>query len=153
MLIALTINFFGCQAGYTANPKAEQKKAVQQKVEAGPKKPEPPPKYNIGDFVYTSENKRDPFEPIYLTKLKESKRANVVKKGYELDELKLVGILMTDKNKFIMMEDVQGRGINFKKGDLLNNNLWIVDIVGDKVIFGYKLKGEEKKFTIDIPRK
>jgi len=48
---------------------------------------------------------------------------------------------------------MQGRGILFRKGDYLNKNLWIVDILDGNIVLGYKLKGEIRTFTLDIPRK
>ncbi len=113
----------------------------------------PPKKLDIGDFNYTSENRRDPFEPVYLAKVKNTKAATSLKRGYELEELKLVGILKTEKTKFAMMEDMQGKGIMFKKGDNLNNNLWVADVVDGRVILAYRLKNDIKNINIDIPKK
>jgi len=110
-------------------------------------------KFNVGDFEYTSDNRRDPFEPVYLARVKRSKEATSLKKGYELEELKLVGILKTDKTKFAMMEDMQGKGVMFKKGDYLNNNLWVADVVDGRVVLSYKLKNDIKNINIDIPKK
>ena len=112
-----------------------------------------PAKFNVGDFTYTSDNRRDPFEPVYLARVKRSKEATSLKRGYELEELKLVGILKTDKAKFAMMEDMQGKGVMFKKGDNLNNNLWVADVVDGRVILAYKLKNDVKNINIDIPKK
>ncbi|HQB33656.1 MAG: hypothetical protein BWX92_00681 [Deltaproteobacteria bacterium ADurb.Bin135] len=112
-----------------------------------------PQKFNVGDFDYTSENRRDPFEPVYLERFKKNKEANSLKRGYELEELKLVGILKTDKTRFAMMEDMQGKGIMFKKGDSLNNNLWVADVVDGRVVLAYRLKNDIKSINIDIPKK
>jgi len=112
-----------------------------------------PAKFNVGDFTYTSDNRRDPFEPVYLARVKRSKEATSLKRGYELEELKLVGILKTDKARFAMMEDMQGKGVMFKKGDNLNNNLWVADVVDGRVILAYKLKNDVKNINIDIPKK
>jgi Tfp pilus assembly protein PilP len=112
-----------------------------------------PAKFNVGDFNYTSDNRRDPFEPVYLARVKRSKEATSLKRGYELEELKLVGILKTDNTKFAMMEDMQGKGIMFKKGDHLNNNLWVADVVDGRVVLAYKLKNDIKNINIDIPKK
>jgi len=112
-----------------------------------------PAKFNVGDFEYTSDNRRDPFEPVYLARVKRTKEATSLKKGYELEELKLVGILKTDKTKFAMMEDMQGKGVMFKKGDYLNNNLWVADVVDGRVVLAYKLKNDVKNINIDIPKK
>jgi Tfp pilus assembly protein PilP len=113
-----------------------------------------PLKFNIGDFTYTSANRRDPFEALFLKDIKQqSGRSTALKKGYELEELKLVGIMKADNKNLAMMEDMQSKGIIFKKNDFLNKNLWITEILSDKVEFGYKIKGEIKTFTIEIPRK
>ena len=112
-----------------------------------------PAKFNVGDFNYTSDNRRDPFEPVYLARVKRTKEATSLKRGYELEELKLVGILKTDKTKFAMMEDTQGKGVMFKKGDYLNNNLWVSDVVDGRVVLSYKLKNDIKNINIDIPKK
>jgi Tfp pilus assembly protein PilP len=106
-------------------------------------------KYQIGDFSYISQERRDPFEPILL----KVKKSNISKSGYELEELRLAGIIKKDSSWYAMMEDVQGRGIVFKKGDFLNNNLWIFDILEGKVIFAYRVKKEIRKFSVDIPKK
>jgi Tfp pilus assembly protein PilP len=118
-----------------------------------PKQAAPVAKFNISDFNYSSDNRRDPFEPIYLARVKHTKETSSLKKGYELEELKLVGILKTDKTKFAMMEDMQGKGVMFKKGDYLNNNLWVADVVDGRVVLAYKLKNDVKNINIDIPKK
>ncbi|MCX5811020.1 MAG: pilus assembly protein PilP [Proteobacteria bacterium] len=124
-------------------------------VKAEAKKAEPaPPKFNVGEFTYTSANRRDPFETSFLKDIKQQAgKASVLKKGYELEELKLVGIMKAGSRNLAMMEDMQSKGILFKKNDYLNKNLWITDIFADKVEFGYKIKGETKTFSIEIPRK
>ncbi len=140
------------QGTVLAQAKVEQKKPEAAKPEA--KKAEPAaPKFNVGDFTYTSANRRDPFEAVALTGLKEAGKGASSKKGYELEELRLVGIMKAGSINIAMMEDMKGRGLLFKKNDYLNKNLWIVNILADKVEFGYKIKGEIKTFTIDIPRK
>jgi hypothetical protein len=141
------------QLGYAADPKTAPNKVEPQKPEVAPNKPESPPKFNVSDFVYSSEGRRDPFQSLPLARLRESKTKKATKRGYELEELKIVGLLKTDKSKYVMMEDVQGKGITFQKGDYLNSNLWVVDVLDSNVVFGYKLKEEIKKFTVDVPRK
>jgi hypothetical protein len=110
-------------------------------------------KTNIKEFSYTSQDKRDPFEPLHLLKMKKNKGSDARKTGYELEELKLVGVLKTGAVKFAVMEDVQGRGLLFKKGDFVNKNLWVIDILENKVVMGYKLRGDTRKIAIDIPGK
>lgn len=137
--------FFACQQVFGAEPKkAEPAKVPGSQV------------FNVGDFTYTSENRRDPFEKAYAVQVKQTRevvRGKAIKKGYELEELKVVGLLKTDVNRFVMMEDMQGKGILFKKGDFINKDLWIVDVLDGKVALGYKLKGETRRILLDIPRK
>jgi Tfp pilus assembly protein PilP len=118
-------------------------------------------KFDIGDFEYKSEGRRDPFEPVLLLKAKSAREVKVIKDkkstadalGYELEELKLVGVLKSDKGMMAMMEDTQGKGIFFRKGDPINQNMWVADISNSNVVFAYKLKGEIKKVVVDLPIK
>ena len=147
-IVAAFMLITACQGASFAQAKVEPKKQPEAK------KAEPaPPQFNVGDFTYTSSNRRDPFEPLFLTNPKQPGKADALKRGYELEELKLVGIMKTGNKNLAMMEDMQGKGMLFKKNDYLNKNLWIVNILAEKVEFGYKIKGEIKTFTIDIPRK
>ncbi len=135
--------------------------AAELKKAAEPKKVKEEKQVQIGDFTYTSKDKRDPFEPTYLFKAKRGKEKQVVKgskgevlkSGYELEELRLVGIIMKEKNRYAMMEDMQGRGVLFKNGDLINPTIFIVDILESKVILGYSVKGELRKFEMEIQKK
>jgi len=106
------------------------------------------------DFAYTSKDRRDPFEPLYLAKIRQAKAGgSALKEGYELEELKLVGVLKTSGARFAMMEDMQGKGLLFKKGDHLNKSTWILDIEDEKILVAYSVKGDIRKVAIDIPRK
>jgi Tfp pilus assembly protein PilP len=122
----------------TAAPKAEEKK----------------PALSVADFSYSSQDRRDPFEQVHVLKTRSKDTASKeTKSGYELEELKLVGVVKTGAVTFAVMEDTQGKGMMFKKGDFLNNNLWLFDFLQDKVLFAYKLKGDVRKIPVDIPRK
>jgi hypothetical protein len=147
MLILLT-------AGYSYP--AEQKKpggpALNMPGPAEQKKPGGPA-LNVSDFVFSTENRRNPFEPVNLLKAKQHRESGGIKAGYELEELRLVGTVKSDKKRVAMMEDMQGKGVMLKKGDFINNNLWVVDIPENKVVLGYKLKGEVKKIDVDLPKK
>ncbi len=156
MIIAFTLIFFA-----SVSLAAEEKKDSQPVKESQVKNDEV--KYDIGDFEYKSEGTRDPFEPVLMNKVKEkrtvmvdkSKKAVEEKKGYELEELRLVGVLKSDKGMMAMMENTQGEGIFYRKGDPLNNRLgmWVADISDSNVVFAYKLKGEIKKVVVDLPTK
>ena len=120
-------------------------------VSAGDPKKEEKKRFDVGDFSFTSYKRRDPFEPAYLLRVKRD-RTNKEdgKKGFELDELKFVGTLKTDKGRSAMMEDMQGKGMLFKKGDHINKNLWVLDILENRMVLGYKLKNETRKIHVDI---
>ena len=105
------------------------------------------------DFSYTSKDRRDPFEPVFLAKLKQQQTSGRLKEGYELEELKLVGVLKSGGAKFAMMEDMQGKGLLFKQGDFINKTMWIMDVEEERVTMAYKIKGDVRKFPIDIPRR
>ncbi len=105
------------------------------------------------DFSYTSKDRRDPFEPVFLARLKQQQTRGSVKEGYELEELKLVGVLKSNGAKFAMMEDMQGKGLLFKQGDFVNKTAWIMDVGEERVTMAYRIKGDVRKFTVDIPRK
>jgi Tfp pilus assembly protein PilP len=116
-------------------------------------KNQPQERPGSSDFSYSAQDRRDPFEPVYEAKTKKIVSDSKQKEGYELEELKLVGVIKTGNVKFAMMEDVQGRGMLFKKGDFLNTSLWLFDILDDKVILAHKLRGDIRKIPLDIPRK
>jgi len=136
---------------------AEPPKPQQQQAPVGQKKTEK--KVDLGNFTYTSEGRRDPFEPVLLLKAKSGREVKVAKNktntaeptGYELEELKLVGVLRSEKGMMAMMEDTQGKGVFFRKGDHLNQNMWVLDISKSNMVLGYKLKGEIKKVVVDVP--
>ncbi len=112
------------------------------------------PAADMDHFSYASQDRRDPFEPVYL--LKAARRTSVrpaEKEGYELEELKFVGMIKSGAVTFALMEDTQGKGLLFKKGDFLNKNLWVFDTLEDKVVLAYKLRGDIRKILLDIPRK
>jgi len=126
-----------------AEQKAEEKAA-----------PKAPPSSTIGDFTYTAQDRRDPFEQVHLLKMaKKNLGMGVQKSGYELEELKLVGIVKSGAVTFAVMEDTQGKGMMFKKGDFINSNMWLLDFLEDKVVFGYKLRGDIRRIAVDLPRK
>jgi Tfp pilus assembly protein PilP len=118
-------------------------------------------KFDISDFEYKSDGRRDPFEPVLLLREQSRREVKVVKDkkstgdglSYELEELRLVGVLKSDKGMMAMMEDTQGKGIFFRKGDPLNQNMWVADISNTNVVFAYKLKGEMKKVVVELPIK
>ena len=160
----------GAQLKQPGPAKPGQDLASRSAKPAAPAK-ETVPKFNVEDFTFHPESSRNPFEPILLLKAKTSRGLSVRttkektskttkttkekldKVDYELEELRLVGIIKSGTGMIAMMEDMQGKGMLFKKGDYLNSNLWIQDIGDEKVILGYKLKGDSKKLEMDIHRR
>ena len=139
--------------------------AQTPKVQPAPKKEaakeEAAKKFNVEDFTYSAEG-RDPFEPVLLLKAKTARGVNVrsskekkesERAGYELEELRFVGVIKSGTGMIAMMEDVQGKGIFFRKGDHLNKNMWVMDVSASNMVVGYKSKGETKKIVVDIPSK
>ena len=147
--------FLGLSCAYAQTPKVQP----APKKEAA--KEEAAKKFNVEDFTY-SEGGRDPFEPVLLLKAKTSRGVNVrsskekkepERAGYELEELRFVGVIKSGTGMIAMMEDMQGKGIFFRKGDHLNKNMWVMDVSASNMVVGYKSKGETKKIVVDIPSK
>ncbi len=118
-------------------------------------------KYELGEFSFSSKHLRDPFEPVFLLKARKLRvgyqvptdKAKGLREGYELEELRLVGIIQKENARYAMMEDLQGKGMLFKKGDMINPRLWIVDVVENKVVMGYRTKKATKTFEVEIQKK
>lgn len=106
----------------------------------------------MSDFTYTSQ-RRDPFQHTAAFKEKNRPGTEALKAGYELEELKLVGVMKAGSEKFAVMEDMQGKGLLFKRGQNLNSNLWVSDILEEKIILGHRLRGDVRMITLNIPRK
>ncbi|HAR96537.1 MAG TPA: hypothetical protein DCR97_11335 [Deltaproteobacteria bacterium] len=107
---------------------------------------------SLNDFTYTSQ-RRDPFERALAFRAKNQLGAEALKVGYELEELKLVGVMKAGSEKFAVMEDMQGKGLLFKKGQNLNSNLWVSDILEEKIILAHRLRRDVRMITLNIPRK
>ncbi len=147
--------FLGISCAYAQNPKvrpAGKKEAAKEDTAK---------KFDVEDFTYSAEG-RDPFEPVLLLKAKTSRGVSVGSSrdkkeaeriGYELEELRFVGVIKSGTGMIAMMEDMQGKGIFFRKGDHLNKNMWVMDVSASSMVVGYKTKGETKKIVVDIPSK
>jgi Tfp pilus assembly protein PilP len=107
---------------------------------------------NLNDFTYTSQ-RRDPFERALALKGKNQLGSEALRTGYELEELKLVGVMKAGPEKFAIMEDMQGKGLLFKKGESLNKNMWVSEILEEKVILSHRLRGDTRLISLNIPRK
>jgi Tfp pilus assembly protein PilP len=113
----------------------------------------PPSKAVQDNFSYSAKDRRDPFEALYQARTTKPTLSVQKKAGYELEELKVVGVVKSGAVKFAVMEDIQGKGLFFKKGDFINTGMWIEEILDNKIVFAHKLRGDVRKIPIDIPRK
>jgi Tfp pilus assembly protein PilP len=104
-------------------------------------------------FSYSAKDRRDPFEVLYQARSAKPTLSAQKKVGYELEELKVVGVVKSGTVKFAVMEDIQGKGLFFKKGDFINTGMWIEEILDNQIVFAHKLRGDVRKIPIDIPRK
>jgi Tfp pilus assembly protein PilP len=140
----------GVSCAYAQTPKAPPAKKEAAVV-----------KFNVEDFTY-QEQGRNPFEPVLLLRAKTSRavsvraskdKSNPDRVGYELEELRFVGVIKSGTGMIAMMEDMQGKGVFFRKGDHLNNNMWVMDVSASNMVVGLKTKGETKKIIVDLPSK
>jgi Tfp pilus assembly protein PilP len=113
----------------------------------------PTVKTQTGVFSYSAQDRRDPFEVTYQARATKPTPLAQKRSGYELEELKVVGVVKTGAVKFVVMEDIQGRGLFFKKGDFINSSMWILEILDNQIILAHKLRGDIRKIPVDIPRK
>jgi Tfp pilus assembly protein PilP len=117
-------------------------------------------KFDVSDFTYTSKDRRDPFEPVYILRTKKGREPMLarttknepLKQGYELEELRLAGIIKKGNTRFAMMEDSQGKGVLFKKGDPINPNMWVDDIFDTRIVLAYRIKNDTKRVELEIPK-
>lgn len=142
----------------SATDKKEEKEVKKQEAQirsvADQKRQEEQKKIiEIENFVYTSKGRRDPFFATALNERKRSVAKKEEKVSYELEELRIVGILRTEGGFYAMMEDKQGNGMLFKVGDYVNKNMWIQEIRTDRIVFAYKLKEEIRTISMDVPKK
>jgi hypothetical protein len=134
-LLFLAVSISSSDSAATQETTPETKKAV-----------------SLNDFTYTSQ-RRDPFERALGFKSKNQLGEQALKSGYELEELKLVGVIKAGPERFAVMEDMQGKGLLFKKGESLNKNMWVSEILEEKVILGHRLRGDTRLISLNIPRK
>lgn len=150
----------GCEkqpAAPTAAPQA--KKAVTKPAEVKPTSPEapPPPKY-----TYDPAGRRDPFVPLVLA----AKKAAPTAQGgaeivpleplqrYELDQLRLIGIVMVKPQPIAMVAAPDGKSYILKRGVKLGkNNGSVIAITIDAVVVKEEyldISGETRSATVEI---
>lgn len=118
---------------------------------ATPPPPPPPPTAPAGDiddeiaYVYSPIGKRDPFRSIY-EKFQDEEEGRTVTplQKFELDQLKLVGIVSRIATPYAMVEDPNGKGHTLTRGKLIGKN-WgrVSQITAECVI----IKEEYRDYT------
>ncbi|MEO1231859.1 MAG: pilus assembly protein PilP [Myxococcota bacterium] len=91
--------------------------------------PEPPPQPETATlddeiaYVYSPIGKRDPFRSIYEKfQDEEGQRTVTPLQKFELDQLKLVGIVSRIATPYAMVEDPNGKGHTLTRGKLIGKN-------------------------------
>lgn len=111
------------------------------------------------EYVYDPTGKRDPFKSFMDTqkKVRPSAPATVLQ-SYDLNTLRLVGIMMLPGKKVAIIEDPTGRGYHVKVGTPLGmNDGVVVDILNDEVVVEEKYmdataQTKARKVSIKIPK-
>ena len=111
------------------------------------------------EYVYDPAGKRDPFK----TFLESVKKVGVVApatplQSYDLNTLKLVGIMMLPGKKVAIIEDPTGKGYHVKVGTHIGlNDGVVVDILSDEVLVEERYldvtaQTKARKVSIKIPK-
>ncbi|MDO8445235.1 MAG: pilus assembly protein PilP [Deltaproteobacteria bacterium] len=112
------------------------------------------------EYAYDAAGKRDPFKP-FIELEKKGAPAKVPLsplQAYDVNELRLVGIILLPGKRVAMIEDPAGKGYNVTVGVLIGKNDGkVVEILKDEVIVEEKLVDETgqpktRKVSITIPK-
>ena len=125
-LASVTVLAAGC-SGDTAPPPAS---STGSRRPTTPPKPSPSPDLTdpakIEDeiaYVYSPIGKRDPFRSIYDEFQQDSGNEQLTElQKFELDQLKLVGIVSRIATPYAMVEDPNGKGHTLTRGKLIGKN-------------------------------
>ena len=113
------------------------------------------------EYVYNPAGKRDPFKTFIesVTEKKERAAAPVSPlQSYDLNTLRLVGIMMLPGKKVAIVEDPSGKGYHVKVGTHIGlNDGVVVEILKDEVIVEEKyldetLQTRARKVSVKIPK-
>ena len=113
------------------------------------------------EYVYNPAGKRDPFKTFLesVTEKKERAAAPVTPlESYDLNTLRLVGIMMLPGKNVAIIEDPTGKGYHVKVGTHMGlNDGVVVEILNDKVVVEEKYLDETaqtktRKVSVKIPK-
>lgn len=152
-LMAVSICVSGCNKGEVAPVKvAPVKKTVAPvQIAVAPVKK--------AEYLYDPAGKRDPFK----TFIEVGKTARAVApatplQSYDLNALRLVGIMMLPGKKVAIIEDPTGKGYHVKEGTRIGmNDGVVVEILNDEVIVEERYLDEtaqtkKRKVSVKIPK-
>ncbi len=106
-----------------------------------------------GIITYNPEGKTDPFAPLFKegAAAEKGKRTRTIRTPLELvdlDQLKLVAIMLADSGNRALVEEASGKGYVISKGTYIGNNSGrIVKILNDRIIVEEEIEniiGEKK---------
>ena len=112
-----------------------------------------------GDYAYDPSGKRDPFRPLYLLRKPLAQTAEPVTplQGYEIGQLRLVGVVFNLAPPRAMVEDSSGLGFIITPGTPIGPNggvvtairprqvvveEWQTDVIGER---------HKKEFLLELP--
>ena len=106
-------------------------------------------------YSYKAEGRRDPFKSLLFGRAaqkekeqKEGVKINGPLQNYDLETLKLVGIVWGELGNFAIIEAPDGKGYNaYLNTPIGRHNGWIKEITADKIVISesyINIKGEKK---------
>lgn len=111
------------------------------------------------EYVYDSSGKRDPFKSFIDTEKKARPAAPATPlQSYDLNTLRLVGIMMLPGKKLAIIEDPSGKGYHVKVGTHIGlNDGVVVEILKDEVVveesyLDVTAQTKARKVSIKIPK-
>lgn len=133
----------GCSKGEKTPKQEEQKKQVSTKTAKAPKPPKEESKNEPVPVAYHYDpaGKTDPFRPLIVEEAKGSAKGMAKKAGsvpplqrYDLDQLKLVGVITNAKPPRALIEDVAGDGYIVTPGTFVGRNEGIITEIRESEI-------------------
>ena len=113
--------------------------------------------YSINSITDSRQQQADPFEPLFgaeispsAVKKKRAKRVPLTPlEKLDFSQLKLVGIILSDKGNKGMVEDATGKGYVLKEGTYVGRNSGkVTRILKDKVIIEEEMKNDDGRLII-----
>ncbi|HRR42551.1 MAG TPA: pilus assembly protein PilP [Syntrophales bacterium] len=102
-----------------------------------------------GTFPYEKRGKVDPFKPLIRKEAAVQKEQSAFLsplQRYNIEELKLVGIMSSEKKRVAIVEDPKGKSYVISKGTLVGrNNGMVAGVLDDRIIVEERTSGNGKE--------